>query len=682
MSNLFFSASAMRPSRRKFLNAAGVTLMGALLRPLSALGKLPENIPAARQRHRLLFDDADIGRIRETAKHPRFASYWQAITSADLDADRKFLLYDLKLNNHVADLLKARTILERTSFLYAVTQDQKQLDIAKLAIDRILQYKKWDYFLEGGKQTIGLQRAPETTIAMSFAREWLDDVLSAELKEEIENQIAEKGAPPCYRTLYGMKYPDRVRGWGFDPESDYKFRFNLSRWPLILNSTNLKVIPIAGLGIAACLLHGKHPEAKRWLNMALQSAKAFAPMFGSDGSYDEGVSYWGYTALHLTLFLEALHRTIGDDEHSLINYPGTIRYGLEMSMPTINKPDDCVNFGDASTVGDVSVAAWVARNHRDPVAQFVATAIGGVKTQYGLVWFDPSVEVKIAGAELYDVRFVNDWIVSRTGWNEQSSVVALRSGGPGNHEHADRNSVIFKAYGERLLHDPLKAAYSYTLPHWILRLTEAHNAVLINGKGHQYHDGHEGTNASWAEATVVEYRPSTEHLIVTSDATEAYRLVHPDVDLVRRTVIFLKPDILLIYDRVRLKSIRSNVQVRFQVYNEDGAGTAETNDMTFFIKRPQASLRGTIISSSPCQLRSGAHAVPKEIGVYPYIEADASEALDHRILAICTAQRRGKEHGSVSFAKKDVWTVKVEHNGQLKTVSVNVGEAIPKVSIS
>jgi len=670
------------PSRREFLNAAALTLTGALLRPLDALGRLPNDIPAARQRRRLLFDESNVDRILTTAKHPRFAPYWQSIISADLEADRKFLRDDLRLNNHVADLLKARIILERTSFLYAVTRDEKQLDLARLAIDRILQYKKWDYFLEGGEQTIGLQRAPETTIAMSFAREWLDGALSAELKDEIEKQIGEKGAPPCYRTLYGMKYPDRVRGWGFDPESDYKFRFDLSRWPLILNSTNLKVIPIAGLGIAACLLYDKHPEAKRWLNMALQSARAFAPMFGSDGSYDEGVSYWGYTALHLTLLVEVLSRTLGDDEHALINYPGTIRYGLEMSMPTIGKRDDCVNFGDASTVGDVSIAAWVARRYRDPIAQFVATSIGEVKTHYGLLWFDPSVEAAVPGSELYDVRFVNDWVISRTGWDEQSSVVALRSGGPGNHEHADRNSVIFKAYGERLLHDPFKAAYSYTLPHWILRLTGAHTAVLIDGKGHQYHDGHEGTNASWAEAKVVQYRPSGGHLIVTSDASEAYRLVHPDVDLVSRTVIFLKPDILLLYDRVRLKSTSSKVQLRFQLYNEDGEGTSVIEDGTFVIKRPQASLKGTIISSDHVQLRSSIHAVPTEIGVYPFVEAETSNALDHRLLTVCTAQRTGKEHGSISWSTKDAWVVNIKHNGQAKSVRVSVDEDLPTVAVS
>jgi hypothetical protein len=353
-----------------------------------------------------------------------------------------------------------------------------------------------------------------------------------------------------------------------------------------------------------------------------------------------------------------------------------------MSMPTAGKPDDCVNFGDASTVGDVSVAAWVARKHRDPLAQFVVTSISEVKTHYGIIWFDPSVEAKKPGPELNDVRFDNDWVVSRTGWDEDSSVLAMRSGGPANHEHADRNSVIFKAYGERLLHDPFKAAYPYTLQHWVLRLTEAHTAVLINGKGHQYHDGHEGTNASWAEAKVMQYKPSDRHLVVTSDATEAYRLVNPDVRLVQRTLVFLKPDILLMFDHVQLGSTKSKVQLRFQIYNSDEKGTAETGEGSFLIKRPQATLKGTIVAPSPIGLKTGFHAVPKDIGIYPFVEAEAGESLDHRILTVFTAQRAAKEHGKISSTSAgNTWTVNVEHNGQTKLVSVNVEEELPTVTI-
>ncbi len=672
----------MRTSRRKFLNTAALTVAGVALAGRKTLAAYVPDDPIQKKSGALLFDQSDIARIQATQKLPRFAPYWKSMVDADLAADTKFLRTELRLNNHAVDLLRARQILERSAFVYAISGDKRHLDVSKLAIDRILEYKKWDYFLEGGEFTFGLQRAPETTIAMCFALEWLGDALGDNTKKEIEKQISEKGASACYRTLYGMKYPDRVRGWGFDPESDYPFKVDMSRWPLILNATNLKVIPIAGLGVAACLLYNKHPQAEQWLNLARQSARAFAPMFGSDGCYDEGVSYWGYTTLHYTLFLEVMYRTLGIDERNLINYPGTVRYGLQMSMPTEGKPDDCVNFGDASTVGDVSVAAWVARKHRDPIAQYVATSISEVKTHYAMVWYDPTVEAKRPGPELYDVRFDNDIVVSRTGWDEKDSVVALRSGGPANHEHADRNSVIFKAYGERLLHDPLKAAYPNTLQHWILRLTAAHTAVLINGKGHQYHDGHEGTNASWAEAKVVRYQPSEKQLLVTSDATEAYRLVNPNVKAVRRTLVFLKPDVLLIFDRVTLGAMKSKVQLRFQVYNGDGKGGSDLNKAGFLIKRPLASLRGTIVTQAPFEVRSGEHAVPKDIGVYPYVEVEGNESLDHRILTVCTAQQSGKEHGMVtSTFKGSAWTARIEHNGRVNSVSIDVDEDIPTISV-
>ena len=668
----------MKTTRREFLQQTTLTAASLAVSPWSLLEAQASSPRAERG---LLFDAEDLPRLQETIKLPRFVPYWNSLKDADLEKDKKFLR-ELNLLNHVYHFRDARIILERTSFVYLLSKDERHLEVAKLAIERLLQYKKWDYFLEGGEHTIGLQRAPETTIAMCFAREWLSDVLSAETIKEMEKQIAEKGAPACYRTLYGMRHPDRVRGWSFDSESDHPFSVDLSRWPFILNSTNLKVIPIAGLGLAGCMLHGKHPQAPRWVDLALQSARAFAPMFGSDGSYEEGISYWGYTALHLALMLEVLYRKLGIDERKMINNSGTVRYALQMSMPTVGKPGDAVNFGDASVMGDISVSAWVARMHRDPIAQYVISSVGEVKSHFAVVWYDPTVAPQTPGPDLYDVRFANDWVVSRTGWDERSSVVALRSGTPANHEHADRNSVVFKAYGERLLHDPFKAAYPYNQPHWVLRLTEAHTAVLINGKGHQYHDGHEGTNASWAEAKIIDYQPTPQHLVVTSDATEAYHLVNPDVELVRRSVIFVKPNILLLFDRVRLKSTSATVQLRYQIYNEDGKGLAKLEKSAFRIERPLASLAGSVYANSEIVLRTGLHNVPQDIGVYPYIEAESKAAAEHLLLTVCTAQESGKAFGKrVIVTSGSRWKALIEHNQKKYEVEINVNDDLPVVSI-
>lgn len=479
-----------------------------------------------------------------------------------------------------------------------------------------------------------------------------------------------------------MKYPDRVKGWGFDPESDYAFRFDLRRWPLILNATNLKVIPIAGLGVAGCLLHGRLDLAQRWLDLALQSARAFSIMFGPDGSYEEGVGYWGYTAQHLALFLEVLRRTTGQDERNLINFPGTSRFAMQMSMPTAGKPDDCVNFSDAGGMGDISVAAWTGRHFHDGLAQHVALTVGDVRSHYPVIWYDPKIQQAEPNPELLDVRFANDWVVSRSGWKEQDTVVALRSGGPSNHEHADRNSVIFKSFGERLFHDPFHAAYSYTQPHWLLRQTEAHTAVLIGGKGHQYHDGHEGTNASWAEAKIVEYRPGKGHLVVTSDATDAYRMVNPDVKLVTRSIVFLKPDVLLLVDRVRLAENPLPVQLRFQVYNEDGKGIVTAAHGDFQIQRPGAMLHAWAYSREKLHSHPGNLDVPAENGVHPYAEVESASSLDHLILTICTAQQSGKQHGTLGVQTTGKgWKINGTHNGQAINVTIDGSADIPVVSI-
>jgi hypothetical protein len=689
----------MRTNRREFMNRSALAGAAVVLQPWIKLNATIPGMASDETVRGLLMNKEDLPRIRKTITHPRFAPFWDSLLNADLADDKQFLAEEINFLNHVHHLRRTWAMLERSSFVYFVSEDSRHLEISRMAIDTLLRFKKWDYFLEGGQITIGLQRAPETTIAMSLAREWLDDKLDNDTKMEMEKQIAEKGAPACYQTLYGMRHPDRVRGWSFDPESDYHFRYDLSRWPIILNSTNLKVIPIAGLGMAACLLHGKHPQAQRWLDMALQSARAFAPMYGSDGSYDEGVGYWGYTTLHMTLFVEALYRTFSVDERSIINFPGTIRHALQMSLPTVGNPNDAVNFGDARDMGDISVGGWIAGLKNDRIAQHTLLSLGSIRSHFGIIWYNPEIQARQPGKELYDVRFVNDWVVSRTGWDEQSNVIAFRSGGPANHEHADRNSIIFKAYGERLLHDPFNAAYSYTLPLWLLRQTEAHTAVLVDGKGHQYHDGSEGTNASWAEARIVNYEATDRYMLASSDATDAYRLVNDNIRNILRTVVFVKPNVIIIHDRVKLEHVQVPVQVRFQIYNDDNNGKGMVTDDGFRIERPNAYLTGICNSANPLDLSAGFLDLPGEesadlyigmerpsrpdIRTYPFIQAESRAALVHAIVTVCTAQKVGKSAGTLAVTRdQSRWIVSGEHDGMQVNVIIDDSGEIPDITVS
>ena len=706
------------PSRRTFLKSSAVF---AASLPFSRLalgaaeaGAAVASVASAKKG--LLFDPSDLPRIRANAHHPRFAALWQSMREADLAADRDFLANRVRLTNHVVDLLHVQKIMERACVLYAVEGDPGQLELARTAIRKMLEYPEWDSFLEGGRQIFGLQRAPEGCIALLLALDWLKGALTPAEIAAIEEAVITKGAPACATAIYGMKYPDRVQGWTWSPRSEVDdFRhISLKRWPLILNATNLKIIPTAALGLIACHFLSRRPEAAGWLELARSCARAFATIYGSDGSYDEGVSYWGYTTLHMALFSEALWRTQGIDDRELINYSGTARYALSMTMPTLGndhavanfkhiagftmptvKPEfDIVNFGDANGAVDVSVAAWIGRTRHDPVANFIARDIGEAKYLYGLIWYDAAAAATPPEPSLLDHRMANDLVVSRTGWTARDNVLALRSGGPGNHEHADRNSVIFKAYGERLLHDPTRAAYISSQPRWILRLTGAHTAVLINGQGHQYHDGSEGTNASWSFARVIDYRTGPGWMTVTSDATDAYQLVNRSVTRVVRTLVFLKPDVVVFLDRVTLADAKASVQVRFQANNEDLAATLSLPGDNFLIARPRASLLGRVARTPGLVVRLGKLPLAEKDGSQPYAEVESPDAADHEILTVCSARPLlgnpaedgvpgTSAHGELRLTREgSAWRVTGTHAAQRINVTLNTAGAIPVITIA
>lgn len=692
------------PSRRTFLKtsaafAAALPFAQSLRAqaPAPASGSPTSGLPSSGSPSSgLLFDPADLPRLRANLEHPRLAALNTKLRAPDREAATRFLTTELDLRNRVQDMRIAREYLENNALAFALYGDPRDLAVARLALDRLLEYNPWDYFLEGDTDVIGLQRAPEATIAVCCALDWLGDHLSPAIRAECEKQIAEKGAPACYNSIYGMMYPDRVRGWTINHrDDDIAADYDLSRWPLILNATNLKIIPTCALGFAAVWLHGRHPQAANWLQMARRSARSFATMYGLDGSYDEGIGYWGYTTLHLALLAEVLHRRLGIDERDLINYPGTVRHALAMSMPTLGEPYDTqnekaaynfvpkgamipaldlVNWGDAGIGVDVSVASWVGRNLDDHVAHHIAAHTGGFTHLPAIWWFNPAAETAPPTADLLDVRMDNDWVVSRTGWDAPATVVAFRSGGPANHEHADRNSIIFKAHGERLFHDPFKAAYDPKHPRWLLRLTDAHTAVMIDGHAHQYHDGSEGTNSSWAAAAITGYHADGATMQVTSDATPAYRLVHDHLRRVDRSLLYLKPDVLLILDRADFDPAHpGTLAARYQIFNEDTQGRGAVDDHTFTITRPHAGLRATVHNRAPgSTVALRLLDLPADEGAFPFVEATSPAAETHALLTVVAAHPKGETPGDLTVTTTSSgWHVTGTHRGLAVNVTIS-----------
>ncbi len=258
-----------------------------------------------------------------------------------------------------------------------------------------------------------------------------------------------------------------------------------------------------------------------------------------------------------------------------------------------------MNFGDngnpktgqAGSVERTAVPFWIARQLDSGRAQWFANHHAGAADLLSLLFYDGSV-AELAPPEgplLWESDL--DWIVARTGYTADDLVVAMRSGGPANHEHADRNSLVVKCFGEQLVTDPYRPPYTFADPAWSMRLTQGHSAILIDGQGHEHHNGVEGTNASQSTARIVTSEQHADYAMWTSDASQPYRLVDLKIaSVVRTVVVFYDLPAVVVVDRVVKRETASTVQARFFGFNWDGQIRHELAETTFTVLRPGAAL--------------------------------------------------------------------------------------------
>ncbi|MFI5355881.1 MAG: heparinase II/III family protein [Opitutales bacterium] len=635
----------------------------------------------------LLFDHADLPRIKQTLDRPEFAAFWRASREADLAADTRFLNEELKLDHPNADLGRAASILQRSAFVHAVAPDARHLAAARLALQRVLAFRRWDWILEAGRDTVGVMRNGTTSISVVLAADWLAGELTATEHEAVAQFIAHEAAPAAERAISGMTHPEQVIGWSMDPAAagfDRSYReIDFSRWPRILDVNNLRIIATSGLAAGAAYLHGRHPRAAHWAAMAEASMRQFASRLPADGVFPEGPDYWHFTFNYYCVSAELLRRRCAIDLRDSCDFPAMVRYVQSVTLPTRESPGGCVNIGDAFSTAGSEPLAWIGRHFRDATANHLMLVPGTIRdlpnSAWAAVWFDPSVPAR-RGADLpLDRVLFPGIVVSRSGWGADDSVLSLRSGEPENHEHADRNSLLFAAHGERLLNDPLKASYLHTHPKWRLRLTEAHTAVLITGQGHAYHHGEEGTNASSARATLQDHRTGPDWMMAVSDATDAYARAGLPVHLIQRTVVFLKPDVLVILDRIRLTEARS-VQVRFQAFNDDGKGTVAATAGGFSITRPHATLEARVTAAHPATVQVSRLPLPDTEGVYPFAEIDSPAALAHEVLTVCTAAPAGGTHGVLHSRRSGPgWVIEGSHRNRPVALELKTDRAVPTI---
>jgi hypothetical protein len=654
--------------RRDLLKLTGAALAATALPPFALAG--------ARRSPRLYFDPSHVGRIRANAQTPLLRPVFETWRANGVEALYATVDEAVASRNIVSDFGRAMRTLSDVAVLHLVEPTGERRDALRYAIGATVDLPAWDYFLDGD-EVIGIQRASLANTRLLFAREVLGDELGDELDDRLLDAIAEKGCLPCYRTIVGMNYPETVEGWRLDAVHASLFEYDMTRWPEILGANNLRAIPTMGLGLGALALRGRDDRAGLWLDTAVSSAKRFLDFVSADGSYFEGLSYVDYSFRTLFAFLEAHERVEGTiDWASQANFEGVARFVLAMQAGRKEDGEpDIVNFSDASYSVFPCVPAWIARKTGSGLAQFAAERVSRPGFYLDFLWYEPERTAAAPPETLENARLDLDWVIARTGWEADDAVLAFRSGMPANHEHADRNSFLYKVHGERLLTDHFGAAYGWRDPKWLLRLTKAHNAVLIDGQGHQYHDGAEGTNEGLARARLIRYEPEGERVWWCSDATHGYRLVDDDVRRVRRTLAFIKPEdlareggVIVLLDQIEKAEAPSTAAVRFFPDNRDGAAALEADGGTFTVRRPRATLHGWTKARSDLRVTADRLDLPEEHGVYPFFEVSAEPARSHEIVTVLVARPKGG--ADVPEVSADVPEVSIKPEADGWTIAV------------
>jgi hypothetical protein len=121
-----------------------------------------------------------------------------------------------------------------------------------------------------------------------------------------------------------------------------------------------------------------------------------------------------------------------------------------------------------------------------------------------------------------------------------------------NHSHADQNSFVVNAGGQRLA---IETGYydGYKTQHWWnwYKQTKAKNAITYDGgKGQLFYEQDE----KMGYGNITQYESGNGYDIVTGDASAAYG---PNVTKAVRSMVYLKPGLILVYDNLAGSAARA-----------------------------------------------------------------------------------------------------------------------------
>lgn len=374
-----------------------------------------------------------------------------------------------------------------------------------------------------------------------------------------------------------------------------QMRVGLKRWPGLIESRQVEnhfwQTEVAGNFSAALATIHDSEVAKDMLKYTYELYIARFPNLSTkeDGGWAEGMGYFGVNkscVIDMAVLMKKIAKVDIFQMPWYQSLPDYYTYFAPVGGQVSGFGDMHDRIKDGTTLG-ISSSLVLAHEINSPSANYrLASQLNKSPKKEQLLndteaWYQIVNNVKINPDSLKQPkRLPNDKVFYSTGiaamHNQilkpaKGTSVFFRSSpfGAKGHMHANQNSFNIARKGERLFYS---TGYytSFADPHSMTsyRNTRAHNTILVNGCGQSF--GHEGygfikRHLSGKELTYVcgdataAYKPTVDKQFLSMNAesgvkeTREYGVGDAQLKLFERHLVFIRPDIVVIYDILESK---------------------------------------------------------------------------------------------------------------------------------
>ena len=305
------------------------------------------------------------------------------------------------------------------------------------------------------------------------------------------------------------------------------------------------------LGEVGIAFLGEIEEAEDWVWFATNVFFNVYPVWSdTDGGWHEGSSYWSSYIGRFTWWADVMREAMGIDAYDKPYFSKVGYYAMYLLPP--GKVGG--GFGDLTARRTArhnrQLMTVLAAQAQNPHWQWYVEQLGGRDSVGGYIGFlrgqlppvQASPPTDLPTSRLFagtGQAFLNSNLTDAS----NSVQVAFKSSpfGTQSHGYESNNSFLLWAYGKRLL---IRSGYRdiYGSAHhrnwmWSTRST---NCVTVGGYGQKGHSA-----GAQGRITAFETTPALD--VVVGEAGDAY---DPPLERFTRAIVFAKPDVVVVYDRI------------------------------------------------------------------------------------------------------------------------------------